>query len=127
MKPTKGWTFHHVNSFKKQWLSQEPTRRLRDEHWLQPPLYDPPHMELHRQNPGGVPVPGDVMARQILRKLIVAPGDYVGTVDRYIRAIDEVCHQRSTDPIQRGIGELMMQAVELQRPFIKEGLVYGGY
>lgn len=45
------------------------------------------------------------------------------TMDEVCYAIDKAAEHPSVHPIERGVAELAIQAVQIQKPFIEEGLV----
>lgn len=115
---------HHILHSKRQWRAQEPTRELRENQWLKPPLYDDAHDRLHRAV-GVVPLPDHAFAESILNRFKPVYGDYFASVDNLLFAIEGAAIGRHIDGIQRELGHLMIQAIDLQKPFIKEGIVYG--
>lgn len=114
---------HHILFSKRLWRAQDPTRDLRENQWLKPPLYDDEHSALHLVI-SSVPVPDWNMGDLILNRFEPVRGDYFKTVDKLLASIEGVAHNPRSDAVQRQLGELMVMAIDLQRPFVREGLAY---
>ena len=113
---------HHVLFSRRTQESQEPTKCLRRNYWLMPPMEDEPHVALH-QAISTVPVLDPHTAMRVHKTFEPVHEDYIATVYKLVRTIDEaIRHPRCTD-LERGLGNLAMMALEMQVPFIKEGLV----
>lgn len=113
---------HHILFSKRLWRSQDPTMKLRENQWLKPPMYDDAHAALH-EAVGIVPVPDWNMGQLILRQFEPVRGDYFKSVDNLLLAVENVARNPRSDAVQRELGHLIVQAVDLQRPFVQEGLV----
>lgn len=48
---------------------------------------------------------------------------FLRNLDNYQRCIEEAILHPKVSPLQRGVGELAVYAMELQRPYIKAGMV----
>jgi hypothetical protein len=112
---------HHLNFTKNQWQSQEPTRAIRHNQWLKPPLQDEAHDYIHRFV-GFVALPTHYMAEQILSKFEPEPGNYLKSIDNYLFAIDDTRRSYGISTMERQLGDLMIKGIDLQRGWIKEGL-----
>jgi hypothetical protein len=80
------------------------------------------HRALHRACPG-VPPP-DIFTAQRIRRDYVGHHDPNVAVERYMRAVESAIQSPKNHPIERALAELTIMAVDLQRPFIREGLIY---
>ena len=113
---------HHLLFPKRLWRAQKPTRELSGQFWLKVPLYDDAHAELHA-NVSSVPVPDWNIGEIILRQIEPVVGDYFKSVDNLLQTIDRVSQNHRSDPVQRNLGQLMIMAIDLQRPYVVDGLV----
>lgn len=114
--------FHHIIHPRRLHNAQDPTKKLRNEHWLIPPLEDDAHVELHKQV-GIVAIPSYLLAVDILKNFEPHPGNYLKTIDRLVMAIERSVYNPKMDEIEQAIGNLMMRAIYQQRPFIEQGLI----
>lgn len=114
---------HHILFSKRLWRVQDPTRDLRETQWLKPPMYDEEHAALH-EIVSSVPVPDWNMGQFILCHFEPVQGNYFKTVDNLLLSIESVARNPRSDSVQRTLGQLMVHAIDLQRPFVQEGLVY---
>lgn len=83
-------------------------------------MYDDAHAELHA-NIAGVPVPDWHLGQFILSHFEPVQGDYFKTVDNLLMAIETTKHNRHFDAVQCELGQLMVTAIDLQRPYVREG------
>ena len=85
-------------------------------------LLDPDvHDELHRACPG---VPAlDIFTAQRVRKEFRGHHDPNLAVEDYMRSVEAAKQSPKNHPIERALADLVITAVDLQRPFIREGLI----
>lgn len=87
-----------------------------------PPLEDPPHIALHRDI-STVPLLDHHTALRVHRNFEPVIGDYVASIWSLMKTIEqEIKHPRASE-IEQGLGNLAIQALERQIPYVKEGLV----
>lgn len=112
---------HHVLFNKREWESRPQYRYLRQDSGLIIPIDRDIHNELHR-SVTQVPVLGyyGIMAVQ---KEFYRGRTYLDTVDNLLFALKSVeVHPRLSD-IEKSLASIALHAVEIQRPFIAEGLI----
>lgn len=80
------------------------------------------HNELHRQCPA-VPALGRIAAFRVLREFDVERGDTFQTLDNLCFAIEESSKSPKAHRIERSVNDLVIDALRLQIPFIREGII----
>lgn len=113
---------HHILNPQAMWRVWPVLKSLRENHWLIPPIDGEIHGMLHDAVSGVPPLTYHV-ARAALSDFVPVRDDYVGSLDSLITSIDKAARGPRIDHIQRSIAGLSVHALELQRPFIAEGLV----
>jgi hypothetical protein len=85
------------------------------------------HDDLHKNTPG-VPVIDIYMARRVKSIMIREgiPNDPFAAIDNYCYAIEQASLSPKTYELERTVGEMAIEAVRLQIPYIKEGSMYAG-
>lgn len=114
---------HHILFTKRTWRSQGDTSALRSNPSLIVPMYDNPHAALHREV-FTVPLL-DHRTANIVNRDYRPAGNYIASMNRLMSVIDEVGRDPRCGQIERDLGQLAIQAIEIQIPFIKEGQVNG--
>lgn len=84
-----------------------------------------PHRALHATVPG-VPVL-DIFAQQRVASLYRPTHDIMDNIELYMLAVEEAVASPKSHSIERQLASLVIHAVDLQRPFIREGLVHGEF
>lgn len=79
------------------------------------------HRELHREVPL-VPLLGYYGVMAVEREFSKGR-DYLGTVDNLMSALDKTSHNERLSRIERSLSSLALESVEMQRPFIEDGLI----
>jgi hypothetical protein len=83
-------------------------------------LLDPDvHDELHRACPGVPPL--DIFTAQRVRKHFEGDKNPNLAIEDYMRAVETAKQSPKNHPIERALADLVIMAVDLQRPFIREG------
>lgn len=119
--PERGERHHIIYTEKVQNATKE-TKALRCARWLIPRIEHDPHAEIHKAV-SIVPVLDYHMARRVLKEFYQVPNDYMATMDNLLFAVEEAMHNPKAGEIERGLGKLFIASIELQKPFIKEGLI----
>lgn len=78
------------------------------------------HSELHKAVIT-VPTPDRYMARRILRDFEPGRG-ILQTMDNFMFTVQEAMQHPLAGEIEKGLGGLIIQAFELQKPFILDGI-----
>lgn len=116
------YSFHHGLHTRATYDSQESTKRLRANPWLIMPLDEQTHRELHREIPT-IPLLSPQMGMLVLREFEPVQGNYVASMYALMGTIGEAIKHPRAKPIEKAIGELTIDALELQIPYMQEGLV----
>lgn len=113
---------HHILHHAKQ---HEATP---DNHWLRTKalgmmaLLDvDTHDELHANCPGVPPL--DVWTAQRARRLYEPSRNPLVAMVNYMRAVEEAAKHPRTHEVEKSLSELAVWAVDLQRPYIRKGLI----
>lgn len=114
-------TAHHLLWEKLLWDARPESRCLRRSSSLIVRLEQDSHNALHRAITT-VPVPNVYMVRSIAHSFVPSP-DIFQAMDNLCFSIDEsVNHPRAT-MLDRRLGQLMIDSVVTQRPFIRAGMI----
>ena len=121
----KDFEFHHVLFHNKAWNSNPDAARLRNNHGILIPMYVGPHDELHNVV-HYVPLLDSYHAYEVDKQFDRSiQSDPLGNIQRLLEAmryvLDTDQYVRNND-ISRGVGELAILAVQIQIPFIEDGL-----
>lgn len=116
-------TRHHILFEKALWMARPESRRVRTNGGLIVKLGQAEHTALH-QTVSNVPPPNIYMARYMANEFY-SDGDIFENIDRLCHVIDGSIQHPKTSLIDKQIGALMIEAVELQVPFIREGVCRG--
>jgi len=81
------------------------------------------HDELHKVCPGVPPL--DIYMAQRVQKLYEPHANPIKGIDRLSSAIEIASQHHRAHPIEVSLAMLTIQAVRLQIPFIREGLIDG--
>lgn len=111
---------HHFLYDRKGWCTREDGAYLRAVRSLIGPMFETPHRELHKATPA-VPVPSYHMLYRVRRDFI-PDEDYLQSIDNLQFAIQEAGRNPKAHPVEREVGELTSHVLDLQKPFIAEGL-----
>ena len=111
---------HHILHYRQEWRLRDDATAIREHPSLVPVLDRETHNEIHRHCPP-VPLLGYHALRRV-RALWVPHKDTIESVDSLLWAIDETNRHPRAHPIERSLGELAMQAIELQKPYISSDL-----
>jgi hypothetical protein len=79
------------------------------------------HRALHRDLPA-VPVL-DIFSIQRLLRVYEPTPDTMQNMDNYMRSIEQVMMSPKSHSIERQVASLAIHAVDLQRPYVREGLL----
>lgn len=113
---------HHVIFPRLIHNSMKVTKELRAERMLRPPIAQDPHTELHKHI-GMVAIPSWTMASEICKRFEPVEGDYISSLDNLIFAISDTIKHPKVRELERSIGDVMVHGLDLQRPYIKAGLI----
>lgn len=113
---------HHILFPRKLWRAQDPTKFLRENMWLQPPLDIDVHNELHRAVTI-VPVPPYPMAVAIKKYFIPEQRFGVKNLELLAASVARYSNLPGTPRLEHSLGLLIVEAILGQRDFISEGLI----
>lgn len=111
---------HHVLFNKREWESRPQYKELRENSGLIVPIDRDIHNELHRSITQ-VPVLGyyGIMA---VHKEFYRGRTHLQTIDNLMFSLERAQEHPRLSEIEKGLAGLALQAIELQRPFIIEGI-----
>lgn len=112
---------HHACFERAVWESRKDLKLIRTMNAMMFRLYVEPHGELHNAL-ASVPVPDRFMAGRILRNFESGSGA-LQNIDNFCFAVEEARTHHKTQAIERGVGLLIIDAMEIQKPFILDGLI----
>lgn len=115
---------HHVLFDRSAWRSSDVRRDLRETRGLIVPLRLDAHQELHK-NVSMVPLLDWRTAYKVRRDFEAEPGQYVQNLGALCLNIEEQLRHPRTSDLERACGELTVQAIQEQIPFIQDGMVRG--
>ncbi len=100
-----------------------PLARIRQDYRLIVPLDRTTHDALHKELPL-VPPLSFHLANRALNNLqdYLFTDDYVRNLDNYQRSIEDAMKHPRATRIERGLAELTMHALDIQKPFIRGAL-----
>lgn len=117
-------TAHHILHNRKEWTLRPEARKLRETPSLIPVLGTwAIHKELHDNCPP-VPCLGYNGLLQAYKNF-EPTDDTFTSVDNLLFAIEKASHHPKAHPVERELAQLAVEAIDLQRPYIKEGLLHG--
>lgn len=111
---------HHILHSRQEWRLRSESRQLREHPSLVPTIDRELHNEIHRECPP-VPLLGYHALRSTL-ELWTPRRDTLQSIDNLLFAISETNRHPRAHPIERELGMLAMEAIELQKPFIRSGV-----
>lgn len=111
---------HHILYERRPWTHRREAEQLREMPSLIPSIDREAHNELHRHCPP-VPLLG---YHALLRTLSTyePSDDPLGSIGRLQLAMESAAEHPKAHPIERQLAYLAIHAVDLQVPYIKEGL-----
>lgn len=113
---------HHVLFERRLWEANQPGKELRSKAGLIIPLDREYHEALHREV-AMVPPLNYNFGAAVLRLYRDNPDDHVRSVENLMRATQEAMTHPRMSVLERALGGLVINALEMQRPFIREGLI----
>jgi hypothetical protein len=112
---------HHIAHYDSYWCANQHNMMIRQSLGMIALMAVDPHNALHRDCPA--PPPLDPYTAQRVSGLYVPhPNPLVG-IDNFRFAVEKAIRHRKTKDIEKQIGLLTIEAVTLQLPYIRDGLV----
>lgn len=112
---------HHVLFNKREWESRPQYRELRQNSGLIIPIDRDVHNELHR-NVSQVPILGYYGILAVQREFYCGR-THLDTVDNLLFALEKASNNDRLSGLDKSLASIALQAVDLQRPFILDGLI----
>lgn len=112
---------HHVLHHRQEWRLRDDAKYIREHHSLVPVIHRDVHEALHRACPA-VPALG-YYALKRTRYLWVPDDDTMTSLDNLQFAMQEAGLHPAVHPLERQFLYLVIHAIDLQKPFIQEGLI----
>jgi len=108
---------HHILHNRVEWTARTQSETLRESPPLVPRLDRSVHNEVHKIAPA-VPLLGYYALNRIL--LLYEPHEYtMPSIDSLLMAIDQAGNHRKAHPVERGMADLAIQAIEIQRAILR--------
>jgi len=119
----RGYELHHVLHHRNLWTGNLDNKWLREKSGLIVPMDIATHDELH-ENTCGVPPLDIFTARRVSSIMQRRLGsNAIRNTENFMQAVTEAGKHPKSHEIERQLGELVVQAVELQMPYLKSGIV----
>lgn len=112
---------HHLIHSKRDWSTRPETLIIREHPSLIPRIDRDTHEALHRACPP-VPLLGYHALLRTIR-LWTPHEDTIRSMDNLMFAIEEASWHPKSHPIESALAELAIQAIDLQKPFVRSGLM----
>lgn len=113
---------HHILHVGREWSLRPEPRKLRELPSLVPNIDRGVHDELHNHCPA-VPVLG-ICAMQRIAQEVRDTGDTYKTLDQLFLAVERAGRHPKAKPLERELGQLMIHTIQLQIPYIREGMIH---
>lgn len=111
---------HHILHNRQEWSLRPEASALRETPSLIPRIDREVHNEIHRVCPA-VPLLG-YHALLRTRSNFEPTGSTMKDIDNLQYAIEDAIQHPRSHPIERGLGDLALWAIDLQKPILKEEL-----
>lgn len=112
---------HHILHYEKYWDANKDNHKLRQSMGMIALMDYDVHADLHRQCPGVPPL--DIFMAQRVNKLYVPHPNPLQGIDNIRYAIEEAMRNPNAHELERQVAMLAIEAVTVQAPFIREGLI----
>lgn len=109
---------HHVLFYRAQWEAMPATQALRRKPGLIVPSVRFTHDRLHREVEQ-VPALSMYMAQHALQNYTDYPDNHLRSADSLMSAMENASRHRRATPVEIAVAKLAIEAVDLQRPFIR--------
>lgn len=111
---------HHVLFERRLWEANQPGKELRSKPGLLVPMWRDYHEALHKEVDFVPPFPYK-MGQAVLSLYRDNPDNHRQSIDNFLFATEEVIQRPKTSHLERTLGYLILDAVEMQVPFMREG------
>lgn len=108
---------HHILHNRVEWTARPQAAALRERPELIPKIDRDVHDELHRIAPP-VPLLG-YYALMSVQSLYEPTGDTLGSLDNLMAAIDDAGKHRKAHRVERGMAELAVEALSIQKAILR--------
>lgn len=112
---------HHIMHDKVAWSARKSGLWVRNSSGLQVYLDPEVHTRLHQET-GPVPVPDYDTLYHVSRQVTHGIHPMKG-IDEYCRLVEEAVKRPNLKPLVKELGQLSIEGVRQQIPYIKEGIV----
>lgn len=112
---------HHILHTRQSWQSREEATYLRQQPLLIPKMDNEVHNELHANCPE-VPLLGAYALREVANNF-ERGSNPIETLCKLIWSIDNASRHPKAHRIERQLARLSASALELQLPYLREGIV----
>lgn len=112
---------HHTKFPRPAHESNDNELSLRQDPSLIVRMHVDPHAALHK-HVSMVPLMEYNMSGRVRRAYEGDIDDPLHSIDLYMKAVEDACKHPKANELDRRIGELIIYAMDMQRPFIQEGI-----
>lgn len=113
---------HHILHHRQEWTLRPEAAALRESPPLIVEIPRSLHNEIHKNVPP-VPLLGHYALFRTLRAYNPVQGDSLASIDNLLLAIEEAARSPKSHAIEKTLAELAVEAIDLQRPYIKQGII----
>ena len=124
MKPRVRHNRHHVIHHRVDWTARPESEYIREHPSLIFDMEVPLHNETHRSSPP-VPLLGVFALQTIVRDWRPDVRDKLRSLENLQRSIEVAGNHPKAHPIEKSLGYLAIEALDLQKPFLLESLGSG--
>lgn len=116
-------TRHHLNYSRTDWESSPNARLIRCNPLLIVRMDEEVHHAMHDECP---PVPLlDIYTLRYVANNLRPSKDVLSTLDKECLLIEQAGKNKRSHEIQRKLGELTIAALQIQKPWVKQGMIKG--
>lgn len=112
---------HHILFNRQEWTLRQDSERLRETKSLKPLMDRQVHNELHRNCPP-VPALGHIALFRVARDFQPS-NDTFESMDSLMLSIESAARSPKAHLIERELAALTVRAIDLQRPYIEDGII----
>ena len=116
---------HHIVHHRQEWELRPEGKAIRTAKGLMPRIYRPIHEDIHDNCPS-IPLLGFEALRAVL-SIYEPHEDTMKSLQRLMSAIEVSGKRPRSYPIERDLGELAIEALSLQIPYLEEALSHQTY
>ena len=114
---------HHLLFYQRDWTARPDSKALRKNPWLVIPMEQDAHNALHAVV-SYVPTLGRHVLSLVRRAYTPIEGDYVASAVELMNTIQIESNHIRVGCFEREVAEMVIESIEMQMGYIKQGVVY---